>query len=86
MELIQALVRIQQNARMSDRAFAASLGVPRSTWNGYKLGYPISLTFVQKALAAYPQIKPAAERLFFALLSDKSSKGRSGRPRQEVAS
>jgi hypothetical protein len=86
MELVAALVRIQQNARMSDRAFAASLGVPRSTWNGYKLGYPISLGFVQKAVAVYPQVKPAAEKIVFALISDKSSKRRVGRKVQQVAS
>jgi hypothetical protein len=85
MELVAALVRIQQNARMSDRAFAASLGVPRSTWNGYKLGYPISLGFVQKAVAAYPQVKPTAERIIFALISDKSSNRRSGRKSHAVA-
>jgi len=80
MGLVQALVRIQQNARLSDAAFAETLGVPRTTWNGYKVGSPVSLNFVQKALAAYPQVRSEAERLFLAQPSKKSYK--SGRNRK----
>jgi hypothetical protein len=71
MGLVNALVRIQQNAGMTDEAFAETLGIPRSTWNGYKRGSPISLPFVQIAVDKYPQVKEHAERLLFGLESQK---------------
>jgi hypothetical protein len=84
MEMVAALVRIQQNARLTDTAFAASLSVPRSTWQHYKAGKPISLTFVQRAVASYPQIRPQVERLIFG--ADANNRSSKPRKTQRIAS
>lgn len=74
MDVIAVLVRIQQNTRLNDTAFAATLGIPRQSWQYYKAGGPLSLKFLQRAFAVYPQIRPQVERLIFGSYANKRSR------------
>lgn len=73
MEVVAALVKIQQKARQSDAEFAAALGIPRSTWQHYKAGGAVSLPFIRRVVDRFPQVRPQVERLIFGADANKGS-------------
>lgn len=72
MELLQRLISLQDELDLSDRAFAARLGVNHALWNQTRLGkMTLNDTVLAGVLRAFPDLEEQVMEYKLAILRSK---------------